>query len=85
MLGFDSLRLILTHLDPDEDPAPNLAGAQGAFPGPGRPRGSWSGHRPGGGKLAVELDGGGEPVEVGPAEGGAARHRDDGEVGGDTP
>jgi hypothetical protein len=25
---------ILTHLDPDEDPAQNLAGAQGAFPGP---------------------------------------------------
>jgi ribonuclease BN (tRNA processing enzyme) len=27
-------RLVLTHLDPDEDPAQNLAGAQGAFPGP---------------------------------------------------
>jgi ribonuclease BN (tRNA processing enzyme) len=27
-------RLVLTHLNPDEDPAPNLAGAQDAFPGP---------------------------------------------------
>lgn len=27
-------RLVLTHLDPDEDPAQNLAGAQDAFPGP---------------------------------------------------
>ena len=27
-------RLVLTHLNPDEDPAQNLAGAQGAFPGP---------------------------------------------------
>lgn len=27
-------RLVLTHMDPDEDPAPNLAGAQKAFPGP---------------------------------------------------
>jgi len=27
-------RLVLTHLNPDEDPAPNLTGARGAFPGP---------------------------------------------------
>jgi ribonuclease BN (tRNA processing enzyme) len=27
-------RLVLTHLAPDDDPAPNLAGAQDAFPGP---------------------------------------------------
>jgi ribonuclease BN (tRNA processing enzyme) len=27
-------RLVLTHLNPGEDPAQNLAGAQGAFPGP---------------------------------------------------
>jgi ribonuclease BN (tRNA processing enzyme) len=27
-------RLILTHLDPDNDPGPNLAGAAGAFGGP---------------------------------------------------
>jgi ribonuclease BN (tRNA processing enzyme) len=27
-------RLVLTHLDPDEDPAQNLAGAQDAFPDP---------------------------------------------------